>query len=112
MAHPLLHAKSSDKQFGGLPIELLEKEKDLSRQLALYEEMHERVSLMVAEPVLVVYLADSARNCLKRIHRRNRPYEQRIKLEFLEKLGDDYEKVFSGWKSSPVIQLATVLALG
>ncbi len=26
------------KQFGGLPIELLDKEKDLSRQLALYEE--------------------------------------------------------------------------
>jgi len=77
-----------------------------ARQLALYEEMHERVSLMVAEPVLVVYLVDSESNCLKRIHRRNRPYEQRIKLEFLEKLGDDYEKVFSGWKSSPVIRIS------
>jgi deoxyadenosine/deoxycytidine kinase len=43
---------------------------------------------------------------LERIHRRNRPYEQRIELRFLEALSSDYEQLFSGWKICPVIRIS------
>ena len=54
--------------------------------------------------MLVIYLADSIENCLQRIHKRNRPYEQDIKREFMETLSSDYEQLFANWKVCPVIR--------
>ncbi|MBN1508531.1 MAG: 2-amino-4-hydroxy-6-hydroxymethyldihydropteridine diphosphokinase [Sedimentisphaerales bacterium] len=72
-------------------------------QLKLYETIFRPFAARVATPSLVVYLQDSPKACLERIRNRNRPYEQRISLEFLEGLDDDYRKLFAGWKVSPVI---------
>jgi len=77
-----------------------------TQQLALYEKIYPPFSAEVTPPVLVVYLTDSVQNCLERIHRRNRPYEQQIKLQFLEALSSDYEQLFSDWKTCPVIRLS------
>lgn len=77
-----------------------------SEQLALYESIFEPFAKMVVEPVLVIYLQDSANNCLERIHRRNRPYEQRISLQFLQTLNTQYERLFANWKRSPVVCLS------
>ena len=55
--------------------------------------------------MLVIYLQDAPANCLERIHRRNRPYEQEITLDFLESLEEDYEQLFSNWNRSPVLRL-------
>ena len=52
-------------------------------------------------------MQDSPQNCLERIHSRNRPYEQKIKLDFLEQLDCEYEKLFADWKISPVIRVRT-----
>ena len=76
-----------------------------ARQLALYEEICRPSSSKIAAPVLVIYLQDSVARCLERIHRRNRPYEQAIEPQFLEKLNSDYEQLFSNWKTSPVIRI-------
>ncbi|MBN2589810.1 MAG: 2-amino-4-hydroxy-6-hydroxymethyldihydropteridine diphosphokinase [Sedimentisphaerales bacterium] len=78
-----------------------------SKQLALYEDIYEPLSKNVCNPVLVIYMHDSAGGCLDRIHNRNRPYEQRIELEFLEKIAEYYECLFEGWKKSPVIKITT-----
>lgn len=75
-------------------------------QLKLYETIFQPFAARVATPVLAVYLQDSPQACLERIHSRNRPYEQRISLEFLEALDQDYRKLFAGWKASPVIRIA------
>ncbi len=77
-----------------------------TQQLALYEKIYPLFSAEVTPPVLVIYLTDSVQNCLERIHRRNRPYEQQIKLQFLEVLNSDYEQLFSRWKTCPVIRLS------
>lgn len=77
------------------------------RQLGLYERIYPVVSAEVVRPVLVIYLTDSAEVCLERIGERNRPYEQDIRLEFLERLGADYERLFAEWKESPVIRKQT-----
>lgn len=76
-----------------------------AQQLALYEEIHPPFAAKVASPVLVIYMRDSAQTCLERIHRRNRPYEQRIELPFLEALDADYELLFADWKQCPVIRV-------
>ncbi|MGB2809318.1 MAG: 2-amino-4-hydroxy-6-hydroxymethyldihydropteridine diphosphokinase [Sedimentisphaerales bacterium] len=76
-----------------------------NQQLALYEKTYPPFAGQVALPVLVIYLQDSAQGCLERIHRRNRPYEQKIELHFLEALGSDYELLFADWKTCPVIRV-------
>lgn len=78
-----------------------------SKQLALYEDIYEPLSKNVCNPVLVIYMYDSAVGCLDRIHNRNRPYEQRIEVEFLEKLSKEYEQLFRNWHKSPVIKIST-----
>ncbi len=74
-------------------------------QLELYERLYHPFADSAASPVLVIYLQDSPANCLERIHQRNRPYEQKITLEFLEALEADYEQLFNHWEKSPVFRL-------
>jgi len=78
-----------------------------TKQFALYEEIYPAFAAKVTTPVLIIYMHDSAENCLERIHSRNRPYEQRIELQFLEALSSDYERLFADWKICPVIRIST-----
>ncbi len=78
-----------------------------SEQLQLYESIYQPFAERVAAPVLVVYLRDAPQGCLQRIHQRNRPYEQRITIEFLEELDQAYRRLFAGWKKCPVIRIPT-----
>ena len=78
-----------------------------AQQLALHEEIYPLFTAQVAAPVLVIYIRDSEQNCLERIHRRNRPYEQQIELKFLRELDSDYEQLFERWKFCPVIRVST-----
>ena len=75
-------------------------------QFALYEQIYQPFASMVAKPALVIYLHDSAENCLQRIHKRNRPYEQKIEPKFLQTLGTEYEQLFAEWKSCPLIRIS------
>ncbi len=75
-------------------------------QLSIYRELYFSCEKMVARPVLVIYMTDSAQNCLERIHKRNRPYEQGIKTEFLKDLDSEFEKLFNSWKICPVIRVS------
>jgi 2-amino-4-hydroxy-6-hydroxymethyldihydropteridine diphosphokinase len=75
-------------------------------QLALYERIYPSLSAEIAAPVLVIYLQDSIENCLQRIRKRNRPYEQVIKKQFLQALDSDYQKLFKHWKTSPLIRIS------
>jgi len=75
-----------------------------ARQLTLYERTYPLLASQVISPVLVIYLQDSPQRCLERIHSRNRPYEQKIELKFLEVLDSDYRQLFQDWKTCPVIR--------
>jgi 2-amino-4-hydroxy-6-hydroxymethyldihydropteridine diphosphokinase len=76
-----------------------------AEQLKLYEKVFPPFAERVATPSLVIYLQDSPQECLERIRRRNRSYEQRITVEFLEALDGDYRCLFDGWKACPVIRI-------
>ena len=74
--------------------------------LETYRKHYESVNEGVAAPVLVIYLHDNVQNCLDRIHKRNRPYEQQIEPSFLEHLADGYDRLYTGYEHCPVIRLA------
>lgn len=58
----------------------------------------------VAQPRLVIHVTDSTDQCLERIKKRNRPYEQDITADVLDKLGVEYDKLLKYWDKSPVIE--------
>jgi 2-amino-4-hydroxy-6-hydroxymethyldihydropteridine diphosphokinase len=76
-----------------------------AQQFALYEEIYYPLAVKVASPTLVIYMCDSPQNCLERVHSRNRPYEQQIKLPFLDTLSSDYERLFSDWNACPIVRV-------
>ncbi len=76
-----------------------------AEQLALYQKYYSIVSPAIINPVVVIHLQNPPRQCLERIHKRSRPYEQRIKSSFLEAVGVGYEHGLRDWKVCPVIRL-------
>lgn len=74
-------------------------------QFELYKKINVEMGASAVEPMVVIYLKASAKECLKRIHLRNRPYEQGIDIKFLNRLCGEYEKLFTEFKACPVITL-------
>ncbi len=74
-------------------------------QLEMYKKINAVMSKIVAGPALAVYLKSSPANCLQRIRARNRPFEQKIDLQFLEKLHAGYEELFEKFNRCPVITM-------
>jgi 2-amino-4-hydroxy-6-hydroxymethyldihydropteridine diphosphokinase len=74
---------------------------DFQKYMKYYDSVKEGVS----EPVLVIYLYDTLENCMERIHRRNRPYEQQIEPSFLEHLADGYDTLYTDYTDCPLIRL-------
>jgi deoxyguanosine kinase len=74
-------------------------------QQGLYFKVNAVVSEKIMPPALAIYLKDTPQNCLERIHRRNRPYEQCIELEFLQTQCDDYEQLARQWTQCPLITI-------
>jgi 2-amino-4-hydroxy-6-hydroxymethyldihydropteridine diphosphokinase len=74
-------------------------------QLAEYEVLYAPFATQVVTPSLVLFLTDTPENCLAKILRRNRPYEQNIKLQFLSQMTHDYQTLLKKWDRSPVITI-------
>ncbi|MGA2093561.1 MAG: 2-amino-4-hydroxy-6-hydroxymethyldihydropteridine diphosphokinase [Sedimentisphaerales bacterium] len=74
-------------------------------QRELYGKIYQRLATGITAPAILIYLADSPQECLKRIHSRNRPYEQQIQMSFLERIDAGYKKLVAEWNQSPVITL-------
>jgi len=75
------------------------------QQMDLYRSIYNHFAEEVARPSLVIYLTDPPPECLDRIHKRNRPYEQDIETDFLRRLDAEYRELFAAWDTCPVIRL-------
>ena len=75
------------------------------RQLAIYTEVERSVRLVIGSPRVVVYLRDTAENCLERIKGRARAYEQGIQMGWLARLGQAYDELFERWDICPVVRV-------
>ena len=76
------------------------------KQFAEYQNHYKRIAEAVVKPSLIIYLCDKSENCLDRIHKRHRPYEQDIEIEFLDRLQAQHESLFKGWPVCPIMQLS------
>ncbi|MBW8036515.1 MAG: 2-amino-4-hydroxy-6-hydroxymethyldihydropteridine diphosphokinase [Planctomycetes bacterium] len=74
-------------------------------QFGEYAMQYDKVSSQIASPILVIYLTDTPNAAMDRIHNRNRPYEQQMKLKTLQELKSAYDRLFAEWDKSPVITL-------
>jgi deoxyguanosine kinase len=74
--------------------------------LATYQKHFDSICQGVTAPVLVIYMQDTLEYCMERIHQRNRPYEQQIKMPFLEHLACGYDTLYTGYTVCPVIRIS------
>jgi len=76
-----------------------------SEQFKLYQPVYEHLCKCVAEPVLLIYLDDTADNCRQKIQKRNRRYEQNISVDFLSRVKNGYKRMIAGWGKCPVFKI-------
>jgi deoxyguanosine kinase len=74
-------------------------------QLDLYMKVNACMAERICDPVVTVFIHDTAVRCLDRIHKRGRSYEQRMDEHFLLRFEEEYEKMFSNWTISPLIRV-------
>ena len=76
-----------------------------SEELAFYRQAERTLGLHVVRPRAVVYLQDSAENCLERVAARGREFEGPITLEWLDCLAGAYDELFEDWDYCPVLSV-------
>ena len=74
-----------------------------AEEMALYEQVYERLAIDKLTPDLIVYLQAPADVLLDRISRRGIDYEQAIERRYLERLVEAYSRFFLEYEDSPVL---------
>lgn len=72
-------------------------------ELALYEQIYERVAVEVPPPDLVIYLQAPVEVLRERIARRGIPYEQQMPSGYLERLVEAYAEFFYHYEEAPLL---------
>ncbi len=68
-----------------------------------YQSIFDNMTSYIKAPDLVVYLKASVPTLVNNIQRRGREYETGIRLDYLSKLNDKYQKWISGYKLGKVL---------
>ena len=76
-------------------------------EFSLYSRLFEIINSSLPKPALIVYLYNSVDQVLAFIKQRGRPYEQEIKLEYLEKIQEGYFNYFKHYKESIILIVDT-----
>jgi deoxyadenosine/deoxycytidine kinase len=74
-----------------------------AQELALYEQVYERLAIDAPAPDLVVYLQAPVDVLFERIERRGIAYEQQIERRYLERLNEAYARFFLEYDEAPVL---------
>ena len=61
------------------------------------------IKTMVQPPDLLIYLKASVRTLVSQIQKRGREYEENIRLDYLKKLNEYYNKWIEGYKEGPLL---------
>ncbi|MBI5504578.1 MAG: deoxynucleoside kinase [Deltaproteobacteria bacterium] len=72
-------------------------------ELTLYERIYGLLDSRIRKPDLVVFLDAEAEVLLRRLKKRDRPYERRIGRQYIEKVAEAYRRFFHGYKDSPLL---------
>ncbi|GAC1593797.1 MAG: hypothetical protein NVS3B19_16100 [Ginsengibacter sp.] len=68
-----------------------------------YFNFFETLKSMIQPPDLLIYLNASVPTLVAQIQKRGREYEENIRLDYLKKLNDYYNKWISGYKEGPLL---------
>ena len=72
-------------------------------ELKLYEQVVENLDVEPPVPDLVIYLQASVDALMERIWRRERPFEQAIERDYLERVADAYARFFHTYDEGPLL---------
>jgi deoxyadenosine/deoxycytidine kinase len=73
------------------------------RDFTNYYTFFETLKSMVKPPDLLIYLNASVPTLVAQIQKRGRDYEENIRLDYLKKLNDYYDKCISEYKEGPLL---------
>ena len=68
-----------------------------------YFKFFSTIKTMVQPPDLLIYLKASVPTFLSQIQKRGREYEENIRLDYLKKLNEYYNKWVDGYKEGPIL---------
>ncbi|MFQ5895798.1 MAG: deoxynucleoside kinase, partial [Nitrospinota bacterium] len=92
---------------------LMEKDRIFARlnlegeEMQLYEEVWRRLGAGAPPPHLVVLLRASTEELLRRVARRDRPFERGMERDYLDALNGAYAEFFARYRGAPVLELDT-----
>ena len=91
-----------------LPVDRLYAQVNLSpEELRLYDLVYEPLSITMPRPDLVIYLQAPPPVLLHRINQRGVAYENRITLDYLERLNTAYIEFFHQYDDAPILIVNT-----
>lgn len=76
-------------------------------EMGLYERIFSLLDRRIRKPDLVVFLDARTEVLLRRLKRRNRPYEKRLGREYIEKLAEAYRRFFHTYSDTPLLVVNT-----
>lgn len=74
-----------------------------SRDFENYRSLYETVSSLIKPPDLLIYLRASVPTLVNQIQRRGREYEDNLRLDYLRRLNEYYEKWISSYKDGKLL---------
>ncbi len=75
------------------------------RDYATYNELYRAIASILPPPNLVIYLKATVGSLKERIEKRNRLYERKLALDYLERLNQLYEDWFEHFSLCPVLTI-------
>ncbi len=76
-------------------------------QLKIYEKIYATLEHEILKPDLIIYLKASSQTLMERIKKRNRPFENAIREDYLLKLNIAYNHFFKYYTQVPVYSIDT-----
>ncbi len=74
-----------------------------TRDFENYTSLFELMSQFLQSPDLLIYLKADVSTLVTQIHKRGRPYEDSIRISYLENLNEKYEKWISGYNAGKLL---------
>lgn len=88
-----------DRLFAGLTLD--------RHELALYEQVYDKLAMEAPRPDLVIYLQAPVEVLMQRIQRRARSQERRISSDYLQRLSATYTEFFYRYNDAPLLIVNT-----
>ncbi len=74
-----------------------------TEELKLYEQIADNLAVEAPVPDLVIYLQTSVDSILRRLGRRNSPYDRFVERDYIERITEAYSRFFHNYDDGPLL---------